>query len=347
MNDETRKEELTAAGLETVGPNDCVRQSAAGRGAYDLMSPFVAERDAKLFEWGSENRGPRNWELGCPFSRCIQSMERHLVKLKQRDPDEQHDDNLAAIRFWAGALMHYEEMIKRGLLSPDLDDMPRYEVSDLEEAAFMKEQIELEKVLCALRGDTDRRRDTYMDNSDEVYPVLLREDVRGLSDALVEDAGCEERASIARGDRAVRVDDYMAPPNKCQCGRVDSDESDADSVLNSVRLRIYVSGPMTGTKHRSRKDNFLLGRAAAAAVQDKGHAVFSPFNYEKDCSPQEYEDFMGVDFAIIENWANAIYVIASSPGADRELELAESLGLRVFRCLDEISNIERKDSNNE
>jgi len=40
------------------------------------------------------------------------------------DPD--HGDCLAAIRFWCAALMHYEEMIKRGSLSPALDDMPWY-----------------------------------------------------------------------------------------------------------------------------------------------------------------------------------------------------------------------------
>lgn len=104
----------------------CVRQKTAGRGCYELMSPFALERDAQLCEWGAQHRGMRNWEKGMPFSRCIQSIYRHLTKYLMREPDEDQDDNLAAIRFWAGALMHYEEMIRRGALPDTLDDLPFY-----------------------------------------------------------------------------------------------------------------------------------------------------------------------------------------------------------------------------
>jgi hypothetical protein len=90
------------------------------------MSPFVLERDAKLYEWGRHQRGHRNWEKGIPYSRCIQSIFRHLQQYMIRVNDPDHGDCLAAIRFWAGALMHYEELIKRGLLPHALDDMPTY-----------------------------------------------------------------------------------------------------------------------------------------------------------------------------------------------------------------------------
>ncbi len=117
---------MTTNPSETLD-SGCVRQTTNGRGAYELMSPFVSERDAKLFEWGASHRGSRNWEMGCPFSRCVQSLQRHLYKWMMREPDEDHDDNLAAIRFWAGAIMHYEAMIERGVLPETLDDMPKYE----------------------------------------------------------------------------------------------------------------------------------------------------------------------------------------------------------------------------
>jgi len=104
-----------------------VRQKIDGRGLYNLMSPFVLERDAKLYEWGAGNRGERNWELGMPFSRCIRSIFSHLMQVMLRENDEDHGDSLAAIRFWAGAMMHYEEMIKRGILPTSLDDRPRYD----------------------------------------------------------------------------------------------------------------------------------------------------------------------------------------------------------------------------
>lgn len=103
-----------------------VRQKTAGRGCYELMSPFVLERDAKIYEWGAVKRGYRNWEKGMPFSRCIQSIFRHLTQFMTRQNDPDHGDCLAAIRFWCATLMHYEEMIKRGLLPKSLDDMPHY-----------------------------------------------------------------------------------------------------------------------------------------------------------------------------------------------------------------------------
>lgn len=118
-------------GIDTeILPTGAVRQKSAGRGMYELMSPFVLERDAKLAEWGAcpDHRGHRNWEKGIPYSRCIQSIYRHLVKMLMREDDPDHGDHLAAIRFWAGALMHYEEMIKRGLLPKSLDDMPVYKI---------------------------------------------------------------------------------------------------------------------------------------------------------------------------------------------------------------------------
>ena len=58
-----------------------------------------------------------------PFSRCVASLKRHLMKYQQGKRDEDH---LAAIMFNAMALIHYEEMIERGRLPAELNDMPNY-----------------------------------------------------------------------------------------------------------------------------------------------------------------------------------------------------------------------------
>ena len=60
-----------------------------------------------------------------PFSRCVASLKRHLMKFQQGLQDEDH---LAAIMFNAMALIHYEEMIERGVLPAELNDMPAYRV---------------------------------------------------------------------------------------------------------------------------------------------------------------------------------------------------------------------------
>jgi len=59
-----------------------------------------------------------------PFLRCVASLKRHLMKYQQGKRDEDH---LAAIMFNAMALIHYEEMIERGRLSAELNDMPDYQ----------------------------------------------------------------------------------------------------------------------------------------------------------------------------------------------------------------------------
>lgn len=242
-------------GLETVGSKGCVRQINGGRGSYELMSPFVSQADALLFEWGSINRGERNWEKGCPFSRCIQSMERHIAKFKMREADKEHDDNLAAIRFWAGAIIHYKEMIKRGILSDDLDDMPHYDSASIDAPA---------------RAESDKIKD----------PI--------------------------------------------------------PSPIGQGVLKIYVAGPITGRDDAERKMNCTLGEAIGRFIENKGHLVFTPHNYEMDATHDEYETFMSLDFSILRDWAEAIYVIHPSPGTNREVKLAKELGLQIFSMLSDV-----------
>jgi len=50
------------------------------------------------------------------------------MQFMKRDNDPDHGDCLAAIRFWCAAIMHYEELIRRGVLPGSLDDMPKYDI---------------------------------------------------------------------------------------------------------------------------------------------------------------------------------------------------------------------------
>ena len=67
---------------------------------------------------------PQNGQLGQPFSEMTASVYRHLLQWMIGDTDENH---LAAIVFNPQAIRHYREMIKRGALPVELDDMRRYE----------------------------------------------------------------------------------------------------------------------------------------------------------------------------------------------------------------------------
>lgn len=89
----------------------------------DYLSPFAHERYGEHMRKGAAKYGERNWEKGQPFSEVTASMYRHLLSWLAGRTDEDH---LAAIMFGAQAIMHYQYMIKEGLLPEELADMPCY-----------------------------------------------------------------------------------------------------------------------------------------------------------------------------------------------------------------------------
>lgn len=100
-----------------------VRDSAAGRGRYDLISPIMMERLAKHLEAGAAKYEERNWEKGLPICRMFASMFRHSWQAFQGYTDEDH---MAAVICNAMFIMHTLEMIVRGALPANLDDRPHY-----------------------------------------------------------------------------------------------------------------------------------------------------------------------------------------------------------------------------
>lgn len=102
----------------------CVRDNRVGKGRYDLLPVFALQRDAVLYEKGANKYTARNWEKGQLFSWCLDSALRHIT---QRLRGDRAEDHVAAARFHLASIMHYEEMIERGVLPPGLNDLPTYE----------------------------------------------------------------------------------------------------------------------------------------------------------------------------------------------------------------------------
>ena len=100
------------------GESGAMREPTSGKGAYFLMSPLATDRLAKWFELGAQKYACRNWEKGIPFSRLIDSAERHLNKFKMGLEDEDH---VIACAWNMLAIAHFEELGRT-----DLDDMPHY-----------------------------------------------------------------------------------------------------------------------------------------------------------------------------------------------------------------------------
>lgn len=114
MHDSGKRE-----GFET----GAVRDVSEGKPRPDLFSPLAIERIGLWLGKGAEKYTPRNWEKGIPISRCMESLERHIMKYKQGHTDEDH---MAAIATNAMFILHFESMVAMGKLPDSLDDMPKY-----------------------------------------------------------------------------------------------------------------------------------------------------------------------------------------------------------------------------
>lgn len=104
--------------------NGAIRDNNEGKGSYELISPYANKRTAIVMQKGAAQKGERNWENGIPFSRLIQSIERHTQQIKMGCTDEDH---AAHCRANIDMLMHEQEMIKMGILPKELDNLPHYE----------------------------------------------------------------------------------------------------------------------------------------------------------------------------------------------------------------------------
>lgn len=113
------------SGERQVFATGAQRDIAEEKPRPDLRSPFAAERCGRWMALGAKKYSENNWMRGMPFSRVLASLCRHLMQYQQGDTTS-GDDHLAAIVFNAEALIHYEAMIQRGVLPPELDDRPNY-----------------------------------------------------------------------------------------------------------------------------------------------------------------------------------------------------------------------------
>lgn len=124
-------------------------------------------------------------------------------------------------------------------------------------------------------------------------------------------------------------------------------------------MRIYIAGPYTPSsndKHECiREAAFNVDIAIQVALEliELGHYPFVPhLSHYLHVNPACKRDF-GQDFyyqydnSFLYHWAEALYYIAPSRGADAELELAKILGLEVFYSLDKVPRNLKSKTNGE
>src|SRR3990167_3190792 len=106
------------SGKKDAFPTGATRDRRAGKGRFDLTTPFMEARLAGVYERGSINHGDRNWEKGIPFSRLLDSAKRHVNQFQQGMTDEDH---IAQAIWNLAAIIHFQETG-----SDDLNDLPGY-----------------------------------------------------------------------------------------------------------------------------------------------------------------------------------------------------------------------------
>jgi hypothetical protein len=94
------------------------RDNNEGKGAYELISPYMLQRLAGVYERGAKNHGDRNWEKGIKYSRLIQSALRHITQYLCGMRDEDH---LAQAIWNLSAVIHFESLGRK-----ELNDLPDY-----------------------------------------------------------------------------------------------------------------------------------------------------------------------------------------------------------------------------
>lgn len=124
MADVVIPNETKDSGVHQAFETGARRDSQAGKGRYDLVSPLALERLALVSERGAAKYEDRNWEKGMPISRFLNSSIRHTMQYLEGRRDEDH---LGQACWNLTAALHTEMAVARGILPKELYDLPNYQ----------------------------------------------------------------------------------------------------------------------------------------------------------------------------------------------------------------------------
>ncbi len=112
--------------------------------------------------------------------------------------------------------------------------------------------------------------------------------------------------------------------------------------MNNKSQNIYISGPYSATSQEGIQGNVDIAMTIGLRVFKMGHYPFVPhlvhYMHIFGMKYQTYIDYEGwMDYVC--RWlpkCDSILHYESSPGADRELELAKELKLNIYHTIEEI-----------
>lgn len=137
----------------------------------DLMSPIALLAYAEIMAEGAARYGDRNWEKGLKMSNLVNHHITHFLKWMAGDTTEPH---LKHALWNMAALVHNEELIKRGLLPVELDDMPKFtpKIKQPEEVVVQQEN---QTPLCNKEYCEKKENKTIMPITTHEYQEIEKE----------------------------------------------------------------------------------------------------------------------------------------------------------------------------
>ena len=313
-----------------------LRDTADGKGRYDLIPGDALKRIAQLYERGAKKYNDRNWEKGIPASRCMDSMLRHahqaseaLALCQNGDANEDPEDHLAAVCFNAMALMAYEE---RGMIDRFIGVTPE---EDLEPEDHEEEE----------EGE-----DIVVGGEVTVQAAIEHGGHVELPDENDCQCGCSPPEECPPGI-------FTSPPNTFKVGDVTHKSYDPpsnkveeifDRFVKAPRHRrtvVYISGPITNGG--GPVDIQAIGSAVSVGLDliKEGYSVIMPQltafcqkaladagivwdPHGVNCGLSHYQ-WLSVDYALVDICDVVLRMPGQSKGADMEVTHATMFGKPV------------------
>jgi len=104
-------------------------------------------------------------------------------------------------------------------------------------------------------------------------------------------------------------------------------------------MRIYVAGPATAKTAEEIRANARFARSIGEQILLKGHLPYVPHTHFSDWEidiEADYELLLEHGMQMLRHWAEALFFIGHSRGADKELQEAKKLGLVIYYHLSDI-----------
>lgn len=289
--------DIKDSGQRRTTASGAQRDRHTGKGRCDLLAARALLRRSVIFEQGAEKYEARNWEKGMPVSWFADSAMRHLLKFLAGDIDEPHLDQAG----WnLDCAAEVEERVKQGLLPVALLDLPIYD-----NVEWVKQQRATEYLRPAILDQAAK----------QVCEQGSHEKFRAAWQAISEPVKWQAPHALP-GTPA-------KPPEKPQ-------------TRTPRSLRIYVAGPFSAPTQEARDHHCRRACEIGLALMKRGHLVHIPHAATAPLDGHfHYEDYMELDFSIIQHWAQAIFLVGHSPGADREAALGNVYHLPIYERVED------------